>query len=156
MPKIRIILVGDTKPSFLREGELFYLKRLRRYIPTDWVVVKPQKITQRTPKEGVLSAEAHAIEKRLLPENRIVVLEVSGKEYTSETLARHVEQLSWQGRDLSFVIGGPLGISKEILKRAHETLSLSKLTLTHEMSRLVLLEQLYRSFTIIRGEPYHK
>jgi len=156
MPKIKIIVVGNTKSSFLKEGESFYLKRLGRYTPVEWIEVKPEKITKGTFKERLLALEGRSIEKKFHSRDHIIVLDVPGREYSSETLSNRIERLSWKGDPLCFVIGGPLGISKEILQRAHETLSLSKLTLTHEMSRILLLEQLYRAFTIMRGEKYHK
>ena len=156
MPKIRIIVVGNTKASFLKEGEALYLKRLRRYTPTEWIEVKPEKITKGTLKEKLLASEGLSIRKKFHTRDHIIVLDVSGREYSSEALSSRIERLSWEGNPLCFVIGGPLGISKEILRKADETLSLSKLTLTHEMSRMLLLEQLYRAFTIMKGEKYHK
>ena len=156
MPKIRIIVVGNTKSSFLSEGESFYLKRLKHYIPTEWIEVKPEKISKGVRKDELLATEGRSIIKKLQLRDHIIVLDISGREYTSEALSHRIDRLSWKGDSLCFVIGGPLGISKEILQKAHETLSLSKLTLTHEMCRVFLLEQLYRTFTIIRGEKYHK
>ncbi len=156
MPKIKIIVVGNTKSSFLKEGELFYLKRLRQYIPIEWIVVKPEKISKGARKEGLLALEGRSILKKLHSRDHIITLDIAGKEYSSEALSRRIDRLSWKGDPLCFIIGGPLGISKEILRGAHETLSLSRLTLTHEMSRTLLLEQLYRAFTIMRGEKYHK
>ena len=156
MPKIRIIVVGSTKASFLKEGESLYLKRLRGYAPIEWIEVKPKKITKGTHKEKLLASEGLSITKKFHTRDHIIVLDVSGREYSSEALSSRIERLSWKGDPLCFVIGGPLGISKEVLRKANETLSLSKLTLTHEMSRLLLLEQLYRAFTIIKGEKYHK
>jgi len=156
MPKIRIIVVGSTKASFLKEGESLYLKRLRGYTPIEWIEVKPKKITKGTHKEKLLASEGLSITKKFHTRDHIIVLDVSGREYSSEALSSRIERLSWKGDPLCFVIGGPLGISKEVLRKANETLSLSKLTLTHEMSRLLLLEQLYRAFTIIKGEKYHK
>ena len=156
MPKIRIIVVGNTKASFLKEGESLYLKRLRGYTPIEWIEVKPEKITKGTSKEKVLASEGLSILKKFHTRDHIIVLDISGKTYSSEALSNRIERLSWKGNPLCFVIGGPLGISKEILRKANETLSLSKLTLTHEMSRILLLEQLYRAFTIMKGEKYHK
>ncbi len=156
MPKIKIIVVGNTKASFLKEGERLYLKRLSRYTPVDWIEVKPEKVTKGTVKEDLLASEGRSIERRFHTGDHIIVLDPRGKAYSSEALSSRIERLSWQGNALCFVIGGPLGISKEILAKAHEALSLSKLTLTHEMSRLLLLEQLYRAFTIMKGEKYHK
>ena len=156
MPKIKIIVVGNTKASFLKEGESLYLKRLRQYTPVEWIEVKPEKITKRTIKERLLALEGRSIGKKIHPKDHIIALDLSGREYSSKAFSDRIERLSWRGDALCFVIGGPLGISKEVLANAHEALSLSKLTLTHEMSRLLLLEQIYRAFTIIRGEKYHK
>jgi len=156
MPKIKIIVVGNTKAPFLKEGESLYLDRLRQYTPVEWIEVKPEKIAKKALKEKLLSLEGRSIEKKFHARDHIVLLDVKGREYSSEALSRRIEQLSWKGDTLCFVIGGPLGISKDILHMAHETFSLSRLTLTHEMSRLLLLEQLYRAFTIMKGEKYHK
>ncbi len=156
MPKIKIIVVGNTKSSFLKEGEQFYLERLRRYTDTEWVEVKPQKVRKGRSSKEILTIEGQSIEKKFLSRDHITALDIRGKEYDSEGLAEWVERLSLSQKSLCFVIGGPLGLSKKILHSADEILSLSKLTLTHEMSRLLLLEQLYRAYTIIRGEKYHK
>jgi len=122
----------------------------------EWIEVKPEKITKDSHREKLLAMEGRSILKKFHPKDHIIVLDVSGKTYSSKALSNRIEQLSWKGDALCFVIGGPLGISKQILKQAQETLSLSRLTLTHEMSRVLLLEQLYRAFTIMRGEKYHK
>jgi len=106
--------------------------------------------------EEILAVEGQSIEKKFLSRDHIIALGIRGKEYDSEGLAGWIERLSLSRKSLCFVIGGPLGLSKKILHSADEILSLSKLTLTHEMSRLLLLEQLYRAYTIIRGEKYHK
>ncbi len=156
MPKIKIIVVGNTKSSFIKEGEQFYLERLRRYTDTEWVEVKPQKVRKGRSSEEILAVEGQSIEKKFLSRDHIIALEIRGKEYDSEGLAKWIERLSLSGKSLCFVMGGPLGLSEKILHSADEILSLSKLTLTHEMSRLLLLEQIYRAYTIIRGEKYHK
>ncbi|MCP4665451.1 MAG: 23S rRNA (pseudouridine(1915)-N(3))-methyltransferase RlmH [Deltaproteobacteria bacterium] len=156
MPKINIIVVGRTRSPFLKEGESFYLERLKRYAQTEWVEVRPAAIKKGRSTQGILATEGDVICKRLDPRDHIIALDRSGKVYDSVGLARRIEQLSLASKGLAFVTGGPLGLSKEIMAGAHEILSLSRLTLTHEMTRLLLLEQLYRAFTIIRGEKYHK
>jgi 23S rRNA (pseudouridine1915-N3)-methyltransferase len=156
MLKIKIIVVDRTRSSFLRQGEIFYMKRLKRYAQTEWVEVKPAGIKKGRPIFEILDAEGDSIAKNFVPRDYIIALERSGKAYGSEELASHIEKLSLTHDRLTFVVGGPLGLSKNILDRAHEIFSLSRLTLTHEMSRLVLLEQLYRAFTIIKGQKYHK
>ena len=157
MPRIRIIVVDRTRSPFLKEGEIFYLDRLRKYIQVDWVEVKPTKISQGRPAQKILAAEGDKIAQKVAQNDYLVCLDRSGNQYDSETLAAWLDSLFNRGEQrVSFIIGGPLGLSKDILNRSRETLSLSQLTLTHEMSRLILLEQLYRAFTILRGEKYHK
>ena len=156
MPKIKIIVVGNTKSYFIKEGEQIYLERLQRYTGIKWVEVKPHKIRKGRSGAEILAAEGKSIDKKFLSGDHIIALDIKGKEYDSEGLAKWIERLSLSGKNICFVMGGPLGLSKKILHSADEILSLSKLTLTHEMSRLLLLEQLYRAYTIIRGEKYHK
>ena len=157
MLKIRIIVVDRTRSGFLREGESFYLKRLRNYVAVEWEEVKPVKPVKGKDEGGVLSGEGEALGRKIAPKEYLVALDRTGELMNSETLAHWLDRL---GRHVpggvSFVIGGPLGLSKHILERAQRVLSLSRLTLTHEMSRLVLLEQLYRAMTILKGEKYHK
>jgi 23S rRNA (pseudouridine1915-N3)-methyltransferase len=154
--KIKIIVIDRTRSPFLKQGEFFYLDRLRRYANAEWVEVKPARITQGRPIEDILKAEGISIAKRFVQQEYNIALDRSGKVYDSKGLAARIEQLSFNNNRLTFIIGGPLGLSKRILDSANEVFSLSKLTLTHEMSRLLLLEQLYRAFTIINNERYHK
>jgi 23S rRNA (pseudouridine1915-N3)-methyltransferase len=156
MLKLKFIVVDRTRSPFLKEGESFYLKRLRRYAHTEWVEVKSARIKKGRPPQEVLSTEGLSILKRLLPRDYLIALDRSGKVLDSRGLAARIDELSFSHNELAFVIGGPLGLSKDVLQRACETLSLSQLTLTHEMSRLLLLEQLYRAFTILNNEKYHK
>ncbi len=157
MFKIRVIVVDRTKSPFLKAGESFYLERLKRYVQAEWVEVKPTKIKKGRPSEEILITEEKKISQRLAVGDYLVTLDRSGHEHDSAGLAAWLNKLSTGVWDrVSFIIGGPLGLSREILERSQKVLSLSKLTLTHEMSRLLLLEQLYRAFTILRGEKYHK
>lgn len=152
-----MIVVDRTRTPYLREGESVYLDRLKNYAQVDWVEVKPVKMMKGRPEEDILAIEGKAIKGRVNSRDYLVALDRSGHAYDSEGLAVWLERLSVDvGGWVSFVIGSPLGLSKDILTRAHRVVSLSKLTLTHEMTRLVLLEQLYRAFTIMRGEKYHK
>ena len=157
MPRIKIIVVDHTRSPFLKEGEVFYLNRLRKYIQVDWVEVKPTKISQARPTQKILAAEGERIMQRLGQRDYSVCLDRSGNQYDSERFAEWLNSLLNKGEQwVSFIIGGPLGLSKDVLHQSREVLSLSQFTLTHEMSRLILLEQLYRAFTILRGEKYHK
>ena len=156
MLKLKFIVVDRTRSPFLKEGESFYLKRLRRYAHTEWVEVKPARIKKGRPPQEVLSTEGLSILKRLLPRDYLIALDRSGKVLDSRGLAARIDELSFSHNELAFVIGGPLGLSKDVLQGACDILSLSQLTLTHEMSRLLLIEQLYRAFTILNNEKYHK
>jgi len=122
----------------------------------EWVEVKPAPIKKGKSSQEILAAEGDAIARRVVPPEYTIALDRSGKTYDSMKLAAHLQELSLEHQQMAFLIGGPLGLSEKTLEGANEILSLSKLTLTHEMSRLLLLEQLYRALTILRGEKYHK
>jgi 23S rRNA (pseudouridine1915-N3)-methyltransferase len=156
MIKIRLIVVDRTRAPFIQEGESFYLKRLKRYSQVDRVEVKAARITKGRPDAEILSQEENAIARKLETRDYVICMDRKGRARDSKDLAAHMDRLAMLGRPISFVIGGPLGLSGNLVKRADESLSLSKMTLTHEMSRLVLLEQLYRAFTILKNEKYHK
>jgi 23S rRNA (pseudouridine1915-N3)-methyltransferase len=157
MLKMRIIVVDRTRLPFLKTGEGFYLDRLRKYVQVDWIAVKPVKISQGRPVKEILAAEGDRIAQRLGQRDYLICLDKSGNHYDSERFAAWLNSLVDRGEQwVTFIIGGPLGLSKDIIHRSREVLSLSQFTLTHEMSRLILLEQLYRAFTILRGEKYHK
>ena len=156
MLKIKFIVVDRTRSAFLKQGESFYLERLQRYAQTEWLEVKPVKIRKGASAKEILISEGNLILKRFLARDYIVALDKSGRSYDSEGLASRIEKLPLTHDRVTFVIGSPLGLSRKILEAADEILSLSQLTFTHEMSRLILLEQLYRALTIIKGEKYHK
>ena len=157
MLRIKLIVVDRTRQPFLKEGESFYIRRIRRYAAMEWEEVRPAKIKKGRSEEDILGEEAENIIKRIAPKDYAVAMERSGRSRTSEEMAYWLEALQSNGVEcLAFLIGGPLGLGKDVLASAREAFSLSRLTLTHEMSRLVLLEQLYRAFTILRGEKYHK
>ncbi len=157
MLKIRFIVVDRTRSPFLKEGESFFLKRLRRYARVEWVEVKPARVKKGRSTEEILDEEARAISRRLTPQDCLVAMDRNGRQYDSKGLAEWLSGLSTSNRGwVSFVIGGPLGLSRDILDRSDHVLALSKLTLTHEMCRLFLTEQVYRAFTIMAGEKYHK
>jgi len=157
MLRIKVIVVDRTREQFLREGEAFYIRRIRRYAGMEWNEVKPAKIRKGRTEEEILAEEAENILKKIVPKDYTVAMERTGRSRSSEEMALWLEGLQQKGVEcVTFLIGGPLGLGREILNDASEGFSLSRLTLTHEMSRLVLLEQIYRSFTILRGEKYHK
>jgi len=157
MISIRIIVVDRTRPPFLAEGEAFYLKRVQHYAQLEWIEVKPVKMTKGRPEAEILNLEGQAMIRKRALKDYLVVLDRSGRQYASEEFAGRLEKAALNaGGRITFMIGGPLGLSKEVLSKADEILSLSKFTFTHEMSRVILLEQIYRAFTILKGEKYHK
>ncbi len=156
MAKIKMIVVGRTKEDFLRKGEVFYLERLRRYITAEWVEVKPSKIRKGSRESDIIAEEGRSIEAIVNKRDHVIAMDPSGKMYDSPGLAEKIDKLLSSNSRLAFITGGPLGLSPEAISSAHEVLSLSPLTFTHEMVRLILLEQLYRACTIMKGEKYHK
>ena len=157
MKKIKFIVVDRTRSSFLKRGELFFLDRLKNYSKMEWHEVKPVRIIKGVNQEEIKKKEGLAIGIKLSVDDYVVALDRKGQQFDSEELADWLAKVTSITRgSICFIIGGPLGLSKEILDRADKILSLSKLTFTHEMCRLFLIEQVYRSFTIIRGEKYHK
>jgi 23S rRNA (pseudouridine1915-N3)-methyltransferase len=156
MLKLKIIVVDRTRLPFLTQGESYYMERLQRYARAEWIEVRPVKIKKGRPFSDIVSTEGNGLLKHLLPRDYTVALDRKGIRFDSKGLAEWIERLSLSHDRIAFLIGGPLGLSKKVLDNAHSILSLSRLTLTHEMTRLFLLEQLYRALTIIRGEKYHK
>jgi len=157
MIKIRIIVVDRTRSPFLAEGEAFYLKRLQNYAQVEWIEVKPVKMTKGRPEEEILRLEGQALIRKRGPKDYLVALDRTGRQYRSEEFAGRLEKVALNASGgITFMIGGPLGLSRDVRAESGEILSLSMFTLTHEMSRVLLLEQIYRAFTILKGEKYHK
>ena len=150
-------MVDRTRSSFIKEGEQEYLKRIKRFVSFKWIEVKPERITKSRSDEEIVRKEGENIVAKIDPGDYLIVLDKGGKQYSSEGFASMVKKLSVENRGrVCFIIGGPLGLSKDILEKADRIISLSEMTLTHEMVRLVLTEQIYRAFTIIGGHKYHK
>jgi 23S rRNA (pseudouridine1915-N3)-methyltransferase len=151
---LRLIWVGKTKNEHLRALVEDYLGRLRRFVRSE--VTELRESAARTEREGI-EDEGKRIIGALHRDAFIVLLDVEGREWRSTELAVEIEKWQMSGRkEVAFVIGGHGGVSKEVAERAHLLWSLSRLTLTHEMARVVLAEQLYRAYTIIHGMPYQK
>lgn len=154
--KVKLIYVGKTGKSFLREGEKEYTKRLKRYIPFDVVELADVKNAKKRSEEEIKAMEGEAILKQLKPNDRVVLLDEKGKEMSSVGFSKHLQkQFNSGAQGLAFVIGGPYGFSEKVYQRADERLALSKLTFSHQMIRMFFIEQLYRAQTILKGEPYH-
>ncbi len=136
------------------------MKRLSRYCRLEIIEVADEKIPEhagKTEEEAVRAKEAERIFRHIKEDAFVITLEIQGKQLSSEELARRIEGLGIQGESVVvFIIGGSLGLGEEILKRSDFALSFSRMTFPHQLMRVILLEQIYRSFRINRGEPYHK
>ncbi|MBN2418602.1 MAG: 23S rRNA (pseudouridine(1915)-N(3))-methyltransferase RlmH [Deltaproteobacteria bacterium] len=157
MLRLNFIVVDRTRSSFIREGEEEYLKRLKRFVGYRWTEVKPVKISKNTLDEEIIKKEGENILAKVEAGDYMIALDRTGKQCSSEYFAAMFKKLSVENKgQVCFVIGGPLGLSKDVLYRADHIMSISEMTLTHEMVRLILTEQIYRAFTIIEGHKYHK
>ena len=155
--KIKIIVIGKTKENFLQIGEEEFRKRLQRYIDLEWIIIKQQKITGKSNESTIKAIEGNRIKEKIKNGEWIVALDSRANQMTSKELADFFLTKMANGlKCITFIIGGTLGLSENVFHWVDQKLSLSKMTLTHEMSRLLLLEQIYRAFTIIKGEKYHK
>lgn len=152
--KIQIIQVGKTKDQFMQEGISEIAKRLGRFCSVEFIDVKESK-KNGVPREKVILEESAKIE-AMIPKNSIlVVLDEKGKEFTSIEFSEILGKSTDKGENLVFVIGGAYGLSPNLKKNAGILLALSKMTFTHQMVRLFLLEQIYRGFCILKGKEYH-
>lgn len=144
--------MGRDRSGLFRPGVEEYERRLARFTPVKLIELPEAKTSGARAK----SVEAQAIVERLGPRDRLVALDERGKSMTSVAFAQWLERQLHEGVDLAFAVGGDDGLGEELLARAALTLSLSPMTLPHRLARLVLLEQLYRAFSILRGAPYHR
>ena len=158
--KIKILCVGKIKEDFYRKAILEFEKRLSRYCKLEVIEVADEKtpdLAGEAIERQIKEKEGARLLKRIREDTYVVALAIHGKELDSLALSRSIERLGLQGKSsVAFVIGGSLGLSESVLKRADEQLSFSKLTFPHQLMRVILLEQIYRSFRIIHREPYHK
>ena len=153
--KTLLILVGKTNDKHFQAGISDYVERIGHYMPFDIVTIPELKNTKNLSEEQQKTMEGELILKQLQASDTLVLLDEHGKELRSIELAKWLEQKQQTARRLVFAIGGPYGFSEAVYKRANEQLSLSRLTFSHQMVRLVFTEQIYRACTIIKGEPYH-
>lgn len=157
---ITILAVGRLKEKYLGEGAAEYLKRLSTYAKVNVVEVDDEGFAENltpTGREKVKEKEGERHLSRLRPGTFLIALDVKGKLHSSEEMAEVFNQLALEGKgDITFAIGGSLGLSQKVVERAGLRLSVSKMTFPHQLMRVILLEQIYRWFKIARGEPYHK
>lgn len=153
--KTILILVGKTTDKHFQASISDYVNRISHYMPFSVIVIPELKNTKALSQEQQKNTEGELILKQLQPSDTVVLLDERGKEFRSIEMAKWMEGKQRTARRLVFVIGGPYGFSPTLYQRADELLSLSKMTFSHQMVRLIFTEQLYRACTIIKGEPYH-
>lgn len=158
--KITLITVGKIKEKYLKDAIAEYSKRLSRYCKLEIVEVADEKTPDNasaTVEDAIRDKEGERILKYIKEDVYVITLEIAGKMLTSEEMAEKIEKLGVQGTShIIFIIGGSIGLGREILKRSDYALSFSKMTFPHQLMRVILLEQIYRSYRIINHEPYHK
>jgi len=158
--KITVISVGKLKEKYLKAGIDEYSKRLSRYCTLELIEVSDEKCPETLSdleKEIIKNKEGGKILSRIKKGSYIISLEIEGKMLSSEELSAHMEKVTTAGNShITLIIGGSLGLSDEIKKNSRLSLSFSKMTFPHQMMKLILLEQIYRAFRIIKNEPYHK
>lgn len=158
--KITVLTVGKIKEKYLRDAIAEYVKRLSRYCKLDIIEVADEKTPDSVGpaiEDSIRRKEAERLLKHIRDDACVITLEINGNMLDSVSFARKIEQYGIQGKShLIFVIGGSIGLGDDILKRSDYALSFSRMTFPHQLMRVILLEQIYRSYRIIEGEPYHK
>lgn len=157
---IRLITVGKIKEKYIQEGIKEYSKRLSRYCSLEIIEIDDEKAPENLSvkeMEIVKEKEGERILAKIPQSSFVISLVIQGKQLSSEELAEKIDTLMVEGvSDISFIIGGSLGLSNEVINRSNFKLSFSKMTFPHQLMRMILLEQVYRAWRIIKGEPYHK
>ena len=158
--KIKIVTVGKLKEKYLKDGIAEYSKRLSRFANLEMIELADEKTPDRasdSENQKILELEGTRILSKIGDRDFVIVLAIEGKTLSSEEFSKQLEQAPINGfSTLTFVIGGSLGLSPQVKKRADLSISFGRLTLPHQLMRLVLVEQIYRAFTIQQGSPYHK
>lgn len=154
--KITLLVVGKTEDKYLIEGIEKYLNRLKHYIGFNLMVIPEIKNTKNLSEAQQKAREAELILKQINNLDAVILMDEKGKKYTSVAFSNYLnKQMIGSVQHLVFIIGGPYGFDESIYKRANGTISLSDMTFSHQMVRLFFVEQLYRAFSILKGEPYH-
>lgn len=158
--KISVIAVGKIKEKYLKDAVTEYSKRLSRYCKLEIIEAADEKTPDHASvavEDAIRAKEGERLLKHIRDDMYVITLEIGGKMLSSEEFAEKIETLGVQGKSsIAFVIGGSIGLGKEVLKRSDFALSFSKMTFPHQLMRVVLLEQVYRGYRIVNGEPYHK
>lgn len=158
--KIKLITVGKLKEKYLVQGINEYLKRLQSYAKVEMIEVADEKAPEHLSEAEMLQVkekEGARILAKVADHEVVFALAINGQQYTSESFANEINQLGIHGKStITFIIGGSLGLSETVIKRSQKQLSFGKMTYPHQLMRLILIEQIYRAYRIMRGEPYHK
>ena len=155
MLDITILSVGAIKETYWRGAIAEYLKRLQPYSRLTFIEIPEEPLGSINDRQRILSIEAEKIIKQLPKDSQVIALDKVGVNYTSADWANKLDEWSKFGKKLTFIIGGPFGLSIDIIHKAQASVSLSKMTFTHQLTRVILLEQIYRGVTILQGKTYH-
>ncbi len=154
--KAELLVIGKTDSNIIQDGIEVYRKRLIHYLPFEIKIIPDIKNTKNMRVDQQKNKEGNLILDNINSSDYIILLDEKGKEFTSTKFSLFIEQKMISGiKKIVFIIGGPYGFSQDIYKRANSKISLSKMTFSHQMVRMIFAEQLYRAMTIIKGEPYH-
>ena len=153
--RICLLTVGKTGAGWIREGLETYTSRLGRYVSFSVKEIPDLKNASSLSKTQVKEKEGELILSNIGPKDTLILLDEKGREYSSGEFAREIGRLTGSGKNIVFVIGGAFGFSEAVYARCDGKVALSRMTFTHQMARVIFVEQLYRAFTIIKGEPYH-
>ena len=154
--KIALLTVGKTGVNWVKQGLDIYVARLKHYIQFSINEIPELKNVSALSKDQIKAKEGDLILKNIKPTDDVILLDEHGKEYSSTEFASLLQnKINYEGRDIIFVIGGAYGFSEQVYKRANSKISLSRMTFSHQMVRAIFAEQIYRAFTIMKGEPYH-
>ena len=154
--KITLLTVGKTDKDWVRQGMDIYMSRLKHYIPFNVVEIPELKNVSALTKDQIKTREGELILKSLRHTDDVILMDERGKQYSSVEFAKILQdKMSYIGKDIVFVIGGAYGFSQAVYERADSKISLSRMTFSHQMVRAIFVEQIYRAFTIMKGEPYH-
>ena len=153
--KIQLLITGKTNDPRLQSLIDDYQQRLKHYLPFELVVLPDLKNAKALTEDQIKTAEGNLILQALTPAMDVILLDEHGREFRSIEFANYLQKKMTSGRDLALVIGGPYGFSQAVYDRANGKLSLSQMTFSHQMIRIMAIEQIYRATTILRNEPYH-
>jgi 23S rRNA (pseudouridine1915-N3)-methyltransferase len=153
--KIRLITIGKTDESYLKEGISKYVSRLKHYISFEIIELPDVKTGKKLNINLQRESESKEIVKLISKSDFVVLLDENGKEFNSVGFSDYIQKRMNSGLDLCFVIGGPFGFSKEMYDLSNQKIALSQMTFSHQMIRLLFVEQVYRSYSILKGEKYH-